>query len=118
MEGPGSFLFTERILRSYPSAVMHSALLQAVTFEGQLPHALEVKAIEKLLSYLLYLIASKVYATVFDENVTVAQNPPSQPNRFLLEKLIATQLVKTFPELFGTQKSITAFARSRLPSIF
>jgi hypothetical protein len=41
MEGPGSFLFVVRILRSYPSAVMHCALLQAVTFEGQLSQALE-----------------------------------------------------------------------------
>ena len=47
MEGPGSFLFAERILRSYPSAGMHCALLQDVTFDGQLPHALEVNTIER-----------------------------------------------------------------------
>jgi hypothetical protein len=50
MEGPGSFLFIERILRSYPSAGMHCALLQAVTFMGQLAHALEVNTIEMYVS--------------------------------------------------------------------
>jgi hypothetical protein len=116
MEGPGSFLFIERVLRSYPSAGMHCGLLQAVTSEGQLPHALEVNT--KPLSCLIYLTASKVYATVLHENLTRAQNSPYQLNRFILEILIASQRLKEFPELFGTRKFITALARSRLPSIF
>jgi hypothetical protein len=66
----------------------------------------------------LYLIAINVNATVFHENLTVGQNSTSQLSRLLFEKLIAPQRVKEFPELFGTRRFITVFARCRLPSIF
>jgi hypothetical protein len=56
---------------------------------------------------MLYLIAIKIYPTVFHGNLTVGQNSPSQLSRFLLEKPIAPQLVKNYPSCLELEDSST-----------